>query len=259
MDTGVFRNRGQDRQASTYWRRRFVALVIGLAILALFAWALSGALRSSLAVRGAADGGSRGGQQDHQQAGQAGHGAGGSGPALAPVRTASSSAPPSAPAAGGAKDRARARGRPAPARSVPGPRSAGGPGRVPRPCRPADVVLSLSSGQASFGPRQMPVFDLDIVSTSAGTCTFNAGAKYLTLVVKSGRTRIWASGDCVQGEGSLVSDLTRGVPTVVPISWDRETSSPGCQVGARHVPAGAYSATAVAGADTSPTETFRLR
>src|SRR5580700_12293487 len=33
--------------ASTYWRRRFVALVIGLSVLALVTWALSGAMGGS--------------------------------------------------------------------------------------------------------------------------------------------------------------------------------------------------------------------
>src|ERR1700689_1734172 len=33
--------------AATYWRRRFVALVIGLSVLALVAWALSGAMGGS--------------------------------------------------------------------------------------------------------------------------------------------------------------------------------------------------------------------
>lgn len=105
----------------------------------------------------------------------------------------------------------------------------------------------------------MPLFNLDVVSTSATTCSFNIGARHLALVIKAGRTRIWGSADCVEGRGSLVTDLERGVPTVLPISWDRQTSSPGCQVASQHVPAGTYSATAVAGPAASNTEMFRLR
>jgi hypothetical protein len=103
------------------------------------------------------------------------------------------------------------------------------------------------------------VFDLNVVSTSATTCTFNVGAKYLTLVIRAGRTRIWGSADCVEGQGSLVTDLQRGVPTVLPVSWDRETSSPGCQIASAHVQAGTYTATVIAGSDVGNTETFRLR
>lgn len=120
-------------------------------------------------------------------------------------------------------------------------------------------MLSLSSSQNSFGSRELPVFDADVVSTSARTCTFNVGAKYLTLVIMAGPTRIWGSADCAEGRGSLVTDLHRGVPTVLPISWDRETSSPGCEIGSARVRAGTYTATVTAGADVSNTETFRLR
>jgi len=105
----------------------------------------------------------------------------------------------------------------------------------------------------------MPLFDLDVVSTSATTCTFNIGVKHLELVIKAGQTRIWGSADCVEGRGSLVADLQRGVPTVLPISWDRQTSSPGCQAASQRVPAGTYSAIAVAGPAASNTETFALR
>jgi hypothetical protein len=239
-----------------------VALVIGLAVLALIAWALSGALHSSLVIRAAgADGGSHGGRA----AGHAGHGAGGSGPGAAPAHSATSSARPSAAATGGARGRQpKAKpARPAAARSAvrsaPRSRPQAKPARKPRTCRRTAVVLSLSSGQASFGSGQMPLFDLDVVSTAPATCTFNIGVKYLTLVIKAGLTRIWDSADCVDGRGSLVADLERGVPTVLPITWDRQTSSPGCQVASQHVPAGTYSAIAVAGADVSNTEVFRLR
>jgi hypothetical protein len=103
------------------------------------------------------------------------------------------------------------------------------------------------------------VFDVDVVSTSARTCTFNVGAKYLTLVIMAGPKRIWGSADCVAGHGSLVTDLQRGVPTMLPISWNRETSTPGCQAASALAPAGTYTATVKDGASTSNTETFRLR
>ena len=49
MGTNTFRYESQERPLSpaTYWRRRFLALVVGLAILAAIAWAVSGVLPSS--------------------------------------------------------------------------------------------------------------------------------------------------------------------------------------------------------------------
>jgi hypothetical protein len=42
----TFRSHPEDRQPlpMTYWRRRFLALVAGLAVLAVIAWAFSGVL-----------------------------------------------------------------------------------------------------------------------------------------------------------------------------------------------------------------------
>lgn len=254
MGTGVFRHRGKER-AATYWRRRFAALVVGLAMLALIAWALSGALNGSAVQPAAAEGTSPGGQGT----GQAGQGAGGSGPASASAGAASGSAGPSGPAAGTRGHRPAPAANPAPAPAAShGQRAKRRGGRL-ETCRPGGVVLSLSSSQTTFGPRELPVFDADVVSTMARTCTFNVGAKYLTLVIRAGRTRIWGSADCVAGRGSLVTDLQRGVPTVLPISWDRETSSPGCEIGSAPVRPGIYTATVIAGTEISNTETFRLR
>jgi hypothetical protein len=256
MGTGVFRYRGTDRQAATYWRRRFLVLVLGLTVLALIAWVVSGALNSGLAVRpAAADHASHGGQG----AGHAPHGPGRPGLAAVPAAAASSQAGPSGPATAAPGHSPAAPGTPAPAPVASPGLPAGGHGGQARTCGPGQVVLSLSSSQDSFGSREPAVFDLDVVSMSARTCTFNVGAKYLTLVIRAGRTRIWGSADCVEGRGSLVTDLQRGVPTVLPISWDRETSSPGCEIGSARVRAGSYAATVIDGADVSNTETFRLR
>jgi hypothetical protein len=119
-------------------------------------------------------------------------------------------------------------------------------------------VLSLFTSQDSYGPGQLPVFNLDVVSTSARTCTFNVGPKFLALVITSGGARIWDSADCVAGAGSLVTYLVKGVPTVLPISWGRQTSTPGCAASAARVPSGTYAAAASHGRLVSKKVTFRI-
>jgi len=45
MDLNTCRyQRGRDERAATYWRRRFLVLVVGLVVLAAIAWAISGVL-----------------------------------------------------------------------------------------------------------------------------------------------------------------------------------------------------------------------
>jgi hypothetical protein len=239
-----------DSKAGTYWRRRFGVLSIGLAVLALISWALSSALSATSAGRPAVTGN-----------GQPGHG---------PAPVAGGSASPTAPGrqAGGTAGRHGSAGGSAPAT---GPRA--GPTSSPRPspsgkasypgirpafCARRDIVLSLSGSQASFGPRQAPAFSLTIVSTQPAECSFNVGPRYLALVIKEGPVRVWSSADCVRRSGSLVSALKRGVPTVLPVTWDRRTSSPGCSGTVTRVPAGVYTAYATQGTVASAPMTFRL-
>ncbi len=91
------------------------------------------------------------------------------------------------------------------------------------------------------------------------TCAFNVGAASLALVIKAGSVRVWSSADCLQGRKSLLTDLVKGVPTMLSFGWDRRTSSPGCKLASSAVPAGIYSATAVSGKIISNREIFRIR
>jgi hypothetical protein len=124
-------------------------------------------------------------------------------------------------------------------------------------------VLSLFASQVSYSPHDWPQFEVDVVSTSGKPCTFNVGATHLTLAIKAGGAAVWNSADCAGGRKSLVTDLVKGIPTVLPVSWHRRTSSPGCKLASSAVPAGIYAATATATATsgqlTSNTEIFRLR
>lgn len=120
-------------------------------------------------------------------------------------------------------------------------------------------MISLFASQVSYSAHDLPQFEVDVVSTSGKQCTFNVGATHLTLAIKAGSAAVWNSADCVQGRKSLVTDLIKGVPTVLTISWHRKTSSPGCKLATSPVPAGMYAATASSGKLTSNTEIFRLR
>ena len=235
--------------SATYWRRRFIILAAGLAVLAAGSWGLSQALqvhpagkspngtlptsRSSSGPRagttGAAGqrGASAGSQNGHSSGGSAGQSGAGTatGPSAAPKPTVTTS---------------------------------GFAGFKPAFCSWHSIVLSLSASQVQFGSGQEPAFSLSVVSTQPTDCSFNVGPGHLAVVIKEGPARIWSSADCVNGTGSLVTALRRGVPTVIAIDWNRRTSSPGCSGPARAVPAGSYTAYAVEGSIVSPPVTLRL-
>jgi hypothetical protein len=242
---------------ATYWRRRFLALVGGLAVLAVVVWAASGALAPAVGSQTAVTGTSL---QAHTASGRTGAGTGSSGAGRA--------------VGGRAADGAGHSGR----GSGAGSRAAGGTGTHPGPptthatsapgtgaarhelpsCRADDVVLSLFASQQRYGLGQVPEFDIDVVSTAARTCKFNVGPKFLALVIRSGAVRVWSSADCVMRAGSLPTELIRGVPTVLPMWWDRATSTPGCKRAASQARDGRYVAVATDGSLTSNTQAFRL-
>jgi hypothetical protein len=221
-------------QAAIYWRRRVVALLIGLAVLALIAWAFSGAVGGGGSPAGASGtaqspaGHAHGGTAQDGGPARAGHGAAG----------AASSASPQAGATAASS----------------GQRGAAGP----RPCPSGDVVLSLSTSQQNYTTGQLPQFNVDVVATAGQTCTFNVGARHVALIISAGRVRVWDSADCVQGAGDLISDLQRGVPTVLPISWNRQASSKGCPASSAQLHAGTYTAVVSDGRLASNSVTFRI-
>jgi len=207
MSISPSRSQQKKPRRATYWRRRFITLVIGLAVFAVIAWALSGALGKGSAV--AATGSASGSAASHH--GHSGN-AGGSGAA----------------AAGGQATKAPVKPTKAAVKAVSGP-SAAPSGKAqgkPAPCAPGEIVLSLQTSHASVGPHTLPQFQVNVVSTSAATCRFNVGAQHIKLVIKAGHARIWSSADCASEPASLVTDLHRGIPTALPISWNRQRSTP---------------------------------
>jgi hypothetical protein len=231
-------------QPDIFWRRRVIALALGIAIIGLLAWAVNGVVGGSNATSSAAD---------------AGH------PKSVTVPQASAPVTPSvAPSGVGVS---------APASAS----NSAGPGHSPTPtpsptrktvttahtgdgCGPGDIVITLSAASYSYGPGVLPMFDAAVVSTSAHPCPFDIGAKEgVRLVITSGPARVWASSDCLVGAGTRITRLARGVPTTLHISWDRKTSVPGCQPAASVARPGTYTATVYSGLIRSNTVVFVLR
>jgi hypothetical protein len=244
---GMNAPRDQQRapEPDVFWRRRVIALALGIAILGLLAWAVSGVVGGGNAASPTAD---------------AGHMTGRATPAL--PSGASSSAPASAQPAASART-------PTPS---PSPSTSASPTPTPTPtrktvttahsgsgCLAGDVVISLTAADYSYGARVLPQFEVAIVSTAAQTCTFDVGAKSVRLVIHSGPARVWGSADCVAGTGAQITRLARGVPTVLHISWDRKTSVPGCRLARAVARPGTYTVTAYSGKLSSNTLVFVLR
>jgi hypothetical protein len=228
----------QAAPAATYWRRRFVILAIGLSLLAAASWTLSQAVMvsSSTPQRSGQGGQATGTDTSRQGSGRPGD-----------VTSGDAAGQASASRGHGSAAGLSTGHRPQPQPSA----TTSFGGFKPAFCSWHSIVISLSAAQVHYAPGEQPSFSLSIVSTQPTACSFNVGPSHLALVIKEGPARIWSSADCVNGSGSLVAALHRGVPTVVTIDWNRRTSSPGCSGPVRSVPAGTYTGYAVDGSLTS--------
>ncbi len=207
----------------SYWRRRVFAFGGVLAILGLVAWACSAATAGLRTPEPAATN------------------------SAATPRAAADGVPTSAPTV---TVTARA------------PRKTHKAVRAHRPhglCAAGDVVISLAASQPLYEQPAEPRFTIYAVNTGERTCAFDVGSRSLRLEIKSGPVHSWNPADCARGSGSHMVHLSRGVPFVRRVSWNRERSEPGCTLPRTVALPGTYTATVTSRAGPSQTEVFLLR
>lgn len=231
--------------AATYWRRRFIALLVGMSVLALVAWALSGALDASKAADGAA-----GHRPPHKTASDR--------PATSSSHSASDSTT-SATQTPAASKSSTAAPHPSTSSTTTTPDKATTTKKARTPvCRTGAVVLSLFSSQGSYATGEDAQLEIDVVSTETQNCNFDVGAGHLILKISAGTRTVWTSAQCAEGATSLITTLHRGVPTRVAMTWNGRRSSVGCPVPGAAAGQGSYTAVATDGTLRSNAVSFRL-
>lgn len=240
-----------------YWRRRVIALAAVLAVLGLLAWAVGGAAVSHPVAAKASFS-----NQSQPLAAPTGYPS----PAASSASPASSPSPSSpghsAPASPGGSKNPRQQGKkPAAAvqRHRAGQPAVTGINAPGDDCPAGDVVLSLAASGSTFATAVRPRLTISVVSTASQVCRFNVGRRYLTVVIESGKSRVWGSGDCVRGGGTQVAMLARGVPVRRTLTWNRTRSAPGCHLPATAARPGTYTATASDAGVHSHTVKLQLR
>jgi hypothetical protein len=256
-------NRQSPGQSDVYWRRRVIALAGAVGVLALIAWTVNGTLGGSGNAQTAADSTHTGQHAKHGIAPAAA-----TSPAVSP-----GSAAPAAAAAATPRPTASAHGqhgearhgqtrhgqtRPGQAKHAQAKKGQANNGRHQAghgttaggraaACPRGSVVLSLFTTTYRYPAHQTPRFQLDVVSTAPRPCSFDLGAKHVQLVIKAGGERqVWDSADCAAA-GHRVTRLTRGVPDVLRVTWDRKTAAASCRLGGKAARPGTYTATARSG------------
>jgi hypothetical protein len=247
---------------ATYWRRRVVVFGGGMAVLSLLVWAMSSAVSVVLEGSPVADQASPG----SHAGGSAARALGGHRQNLAketaslhprqrarPQPSAPSPSPSTVPASPSAS------ASPSPGSGEqPGAGTAPVPGAGQQACASGAVELTLRSSQSQYGSGMPVTLAIGVVSTKGQQCQVNLGPRFVSIVVDSSGTPIWDSSSCGRGTLSRVVTLTRGVPAVANITWDRRSSMTDCPGQGNAVRAGTYTAAAYYGQLHSHRITFAL-
>ena len=244
MRLKVNRNSTRSANPGAYWRRRFFILVGGLALLALLAWLFPARHSGPSAGVSAAARASMAALQSRDALPAAAYG--NAWPVPSPKPSATATPKPAAKAS--AKPTTSTSPRPTASASTAGI----------APCKPADIVLSLFTGQASYSQDARPQFNVYAVSTAASQCQMAYGAGSVRVIVTRNGEVVWDSTECKPPTTKTVR-FQRGVPQLLTVSWNRRATSPsGC---AGSLPAGAwgtFQAVAMITGQTSPVRTFTL-
>jgi hypothetical protein len=227
-----------------YWRRRVFALTAAIGALALIAWTINGALGGAGNAKQAADTTHTG---HHSHSGLA------AAAATSPAAPATTAAPtPTAtatprPTRSASTQHSPAKHTQAKHTQNQAKQDAAGKGSAGA-CPRGSVVLSLFTAKYHYPAHQVPRFQLDVVSTAARPCSFDVGAKNVQLVIKAGgERRVWDSAACLGSRGHRMERLTRGVPAVLRVSWDRKTAGASCTQPGPAAGPGTYTAIARSG------------
>lgn len=224
MDSDTYGGSSGSLPPETYWRRRVIALVGIIGIIALLAWACSGASND----RGNA----------------------------APAAATASATPAAKPTTAAPK--------PLPTVTVtvtatpktppPAPKK---PGDV---CDKKDLVATFMVNQDTYASGDEPRFQLTVVNTGKRMCTWDVGPKAMEIKVASGGDRIWSSADCIAGDDSEIRKLSRGRPYSTVITWDRQRSYSSCDKKGSEARPGTYvAALDSGGVRGAEKQVFRLR
>ena len=231
-----------------FWRRRFLILCAGVVALGVCAWVFPGAHQPS-ARTATATRASMAALARRQALPAAAYGSAWPVPKASGVPTAEAS---TAPTTG----KVSAAYHPGPA-AHPSP-AASASGGARGACAPADIVLSLFTGQSSYVKGAQPKFSVYAVSTSAAACMLPYGAGAVQVVVTRHGHVVWDSAACKSSAAKPVR-FTLGVPQVLTMSWNPKAAKPaGCAGSLPAGAAGTLDAVAMSDGQSSPVHTFKL-
>ncbi len=129
-----------------------------------------------------------------------------------------------------------------PRSSVPVPSPLPVPPTGPVPCTNAMIKVTAEIDAPTHRVGDHPVLRLVITDVGGQPCVRDLDSSRQEIVVWSGdgRTRLWSSNDCGNPGAPDLRTLVPQQPVVSAVTWAGRTSTPGCALPRRTIPAGAY-------------------
>ncbi|MEE2058746.1 hypothetical protein [Rhodococcus artemisiae] len=243
-----------------YWRRRVLAIVVAVVVLALVIWAVlaftsgddpetepaaSETTMSETAtttpdgsgVEAGAETGSDGG-------GSATGGSEGSDSSNASDSGSSASSTTSGSAEPGSEDGTT----PAAASTPPGQ------------CSDQSLAVRVTAGEPNYQVGTEPEFTIVITNIGTSQCErdLGAGLQQVLVYTLDGNQRVWANTDCFPDSTADVRSLQPGDQAAFSVQWSGTTSEPGCEAPREPVQPGAYTVVGQLGGLRSTPEPFNV-
>lgn len=230
-----------------YWRRRALAIGVGVVVLALVVWLV-------LALTGGGDD-----PETENTAAEVTSTSVTATPATSADATAEATA---AGSGGGSSSGTSASGTSASGTSAPdttGSATTAAPVAAGQ-CPDQSLAVRVTSDQPNYRVGDEPAFTIVITNIGTERCERDLGAGLQQVMVYSldGATRLWSNTDCFPESTADLRALAPGDQAAFSVKWSGTTSAPGCQAPREPVGPGAYSVVGQLGGLRSTPEPFNV-
>lgn len=196
----------------TYWRRRLVAVVVLLVVVALAVLGIRALTRSP------EDAAAQGRKIDPSQ-----------------VASTLTGSPTGSPTGATGTPTGDPTGSPSASPTSTGPVT---------PCEGAALAVTLTSDATTYGPGKTPKLVLTVRNTSETACSAEIGSATRTFVATDAAgAQVWSTADCQSSTASQVYTLEPGGSRSMSVTWSRMRSTAGCPDGQAAVEPGGYTVT----------------
>ncbi|WP_432573564.1 hypothetical protein [Kineococcus sp. SYSU DK005] len=97
------------------------------------------------------------------------------------------------------------------------------------PCAGGDLEVVLTSDAPAYGPGETPKLTLTVKNVGRSTCSAEIGSAVRSFAVEDASgARVWSSTDCQSSSSAQSYDIEPGAWRTMSTAWSRQRSAAGC-------------------------------